>query len=318
MIVITGAAGFIGSYVAQYFNEIGFKNLLLVDDFSVSEKNANWQPLQYFRTIPRNTFLQNFDDYSLDITAIIHLGARTDTTLFDEAIFNELNVLYSKGIWQICTQLQIPLIYASSAATYGNGEQGYSDNEDLIPNLKPLNPYGWSKHRFDVWALEQTQCPPKWYGLKFFNVYGPNEYHKKRMASVVFHAYKQIQQNGSLNLFKSYNPNFEHGKQLRDFIYVKDIAKIIAFLLKQQAISGIYNVGTGQAKSFVTLGSAVFDALNLPKKINYIDMPADIRNTYQYYTKADISKLTTQGYNNPLTNLESGVIDYVNGYLTKL
>jgi ADP-L-glycero-D-manno-heptose 6-epimerase len=252
-----------------------------------------------------------------EVEFIFHIGARTDTTEFDKAIFDELNVNYSKDIWNRCVSYQIPLIYASSAATYGLGEFGYDDNESTIPQLKPLNPYGDSKNDFDIWALQQDKKPFFWAGLKFFNVYGPNEYHKSRMASVIWHAYKQIIATGSLKLFKSHHPNYADGEQLRDFIYVKDLVEVCVFFMVHRKDSGIYNLGTGQARSFNALGTSTFNALDKPVQISYIDTPIDIRDKYQYYTQANMAKLRNVGYSKPFYTLEEGVKDYVQNYLMK-
>ena len=240
---------------------------------------------------------------------------------------------YSKKIWNYCTEKNVPLVYASSAATYGNGELGYKDDENVIPDLQPLNPYGVSKNEFDKWVLRQTRDatlrqaqgdnPPKWAGLKFFNVYGPYEYHKARMASVIFHSYNQIKEKGFVKLFKSHKAEFEDGGQLRDFIYVKDVLKICFWFLEcwqkdpETFISGIYNVGTGKARTFDDLVNATFSALDKQAQIKYIDMPEDIRNTYQYFTEATMDKIRAAGYSQPFYSLEEGVDNYVRNYLTE-
>ena len=317
MIILTGAAGFIGSCVLSALNHKGIDQIILVDNILNNEKRLNIADKKHLGWMHRDGFISWVQYNYQNIKAVIHLGARTDTTETDVELFNRLNLNYTKDIWRFCTQHQIPLIYASSAATYGNGEQGYSDRHDLIAQLKPLNAYGQSKQDFDVWALQQSQSPPYWYGLKFFNVYGPNEYHKQRMASVVLHAYKQIAATGSTRLFRSHRPDFKDGEQLRDFIYVKDIAEICFFLLRKQPQSGIYNVGTGKARSFLDLANNVFHALQLPPTIEFIDTPADIRDKYQYYTQADIHKLINAGYDRPFHSLEEGVTDYVTNYLSQ-
>ena len=225
-------------------------------------------------------------------------------------------------VWNACINAGIPLIYASSAATYGDGLLGYSDMDDSLSfKLRPLNPYGISKNDFDKWALQQEQTPPRWFGLKFFNVFGPNEYHKGRMASVVFHAFNQIYKgpgrddHGIVNLFRSHNPAYRDGEQLRDFIYVKDVTDVIYFLMSQTTGSGIYNLGTGKARTFVDLATAVFTALNIPPAIEFIDTPIDIRDKYQYFTEANMDKLIRLGYSLPFYSLESAVEEYVQGYL---
>lgn len=323
MIIITGAAGFIGSCLVQYLNEQGYTNsLVLVDDFiSYPQKLANFANKQYALRIPRAdlfTWLAHLPK-TTRIEAFFHLGARTDTTLSatQQSIFDALNLHYSMAVWQYCTQQQVPLIYASSAATYGAGEHGYEDNPLIVSKLQPLNPYAHSKNDFDKYVLQQTETPPQWYALKFFNVYGPNEYHKKRMASVIFHAYNQIQNpQHVVKLFKSHHPQYAHGEQLRDFIYVKDVVKICTFLWKNNCKSGIYNVGTGKARTFLALATAVFEALNLLPNIEFVDTPEDIRHTYQYFTEANMQKLlTTAHYNLPFYTLEQGINEYVTQFL---
>ncbi|HYK46043.1 MAG TPA: ADP-glyceromanno-heptose 6-epimerase [Parafilimonas sp.] len=330
-IIITGAAGFIGSCMVQYLNEKGLTNLILVDKFIHSEKDRNWKRKKYQYLVDRELLLEWLDENKPKVDFVIHLGARTDTTEFDYNIHRELNVEYSQDVWNYCTANDIPLIYASSAATYGAGELGYDDDNTLLADLRPLNPYGVSKNEFDLWAVQQLNAPPFWAGLKFFNVYGPNEYHKKRMASVIFHAFNQIQKEGTVRLFKSYKPEFKDGEQLRDFIYVKDIVSVIWWIMNEfenkkiteqspvgngQLSSGIYNLGTGKARTFNDLVSATFAALDKEPNIVYIDMPADIKDKYQYFTEAAMLKLKHAGYSEPFTPLEEGVTDYVRNYLT--
>ena len=317
MIVITGAAGFIGSCLAALMNEQGFTDLVLVDDFSFEKKKANYSTKKYNQLIERTNFISWLAINANEVDFIFHLGARTDTTEFDKEIFETLNVQYSKDVWNACVQFNIPLVYASSAATYGNGELGYDDNHQTIPNLKPLNPYGNSKQEFDCWVLKQTTTPPFWAGLKFFNVYGPNEFHKARMASVIFHSYNQIQATGKVKLFRSHRDEYKDGWQLRDFIYVKDLISVCNFLMKKTAPSGIYNLGTGKARSFYDLATATFKAMHKEVNIEFIDIPADIRETYQYFTEANMQKLIDAGYKEPFTSLEDGVTDYVTNYLLK-
>jgi ADP-L-glycero-D-manno-heptose 6-epimerase len=315
MIVITGAAGFIASFLAQELNQKGFSDMILVDDFSNEKKNNNHQTISCSQKINRDEFFTWFEENKPAIDVIFHLGARTDTTEMNYEVHNQLNVQYSKSIWKLCTEKNIPLIYASSAATYGLGEKGYKDSHDIVKNLKPLNPYGQSKNNFDIWALEQTEHPPYWAGMKFFNVYGPNESHKGRMASVVYHAYHQIKESGQMKLFRSHNPEYKDGEQLRDFIYVKDVTSICLFLYENQIQSGLYNVGTGIARSFKDLAENTFKALHLESKITFIDTPADIRDKYQYFTEADMNKLKSAGYTKPFYSLEEGIVDYVQNYL---
>ncbi|MFM7017044.1 MAG: ADP-glyceromanno-heptose 6-epimerase [Bacteroidota bacterium] len=317
MIVVTGAAGFIGSVLVGKLNSIGIENILMVDDFSNEQKKVNWSTKKYNDKMDRSLFLEWFKAHASQVTFVFHIGARTDTTEFDKEIFDVLNVNYTKDIWNTCTENKIPLVYASSAATYGGGEHGYADNHQEIPSLHPLNPYGWSKQEFDIWALQQTNTPPQWQGLKFFNVYGPNEYHKARMASVIFHAFHQINNTGKVKLFRSHRPDYKDGWQLRDFIYVKDLVNVCVFLMQHKVQSGIYNLGTGQARSFYALADSTFKAMNKQTEIEYVDIPADIRDKYQYFTEADMSKLIAQGYSTPFTSLEEGVRDYVSNYLSK-
>lgn len=317
-VLITGAAGFISSGLIGYLNQ-NYPDLkiIAVDKFNIENKAKNLEGKKIFQFIERDELFSgsNFDFSKLDF--IIHLGARTDTTEMNAEIFDNLNLGYSKKIWLKSVAHQIPLIYASSAATYGDGMLGFDDDEKLITKLKPLNPYGESKNDFDKWVLEQTVRPPFWSGLKFFNVFGPNEYHKGRMASVVYHAYNQIVETGGLNLFRSHNPDFKDGGQLRDFIYVKDIFKVIDFIItkKDNFKSGIYNLGTGKARSFLDLAMSVFHALDKKVDIKFIDTPIDIRDKYQYYTKAEMDKIRIQGYLASFYSLEAGIIDYIRNYL---
>ena len=322
-IVVTGAAGFIGSCLVGFLNRAGYKNLILVDDFSVEKKNPNLTGKSFTIKVEREEFFKFLKESNPKVDFVFHIGARTDTTEFNYSVHEHLNVEYSKKIWTYCSENKVPLVYASSAATYGAGELGYKDDESIIPDLKPLNPYGVSKNEFDKWALQQQKTPPAWAGLKFFNVYGPNEYHKARMASVIFHSYNQIVENGFVKLFKSHKSEFKDGEQLRDFVYVKDVLKICFWFLAcwqkdpQTFISGIYNVGTGQARSFNDLVKATFSGLDRKPEIEYIDMPEDIRGTYQYYTQAEMQKIKDAGYNENMFSLEEGVDDYVRNYLSK-
>ena len=315
MIVITGAAGFIGSCLISKFNSENISDLLLVDDFSHKSKERNYLGKKYNRLMDRELFLEWFRNNPSEVSYVVHIGARTDTTEFNKAIFDKLNVNYTKDIWNLCALNHIPMIYASSAATYGLGEHGYIDDESKINLLKPLNPYGDSKNDFDKWAIQQSSSPPNWYGLKFFNVYGPNEYHKARMASVIFHAFNQIHSSGKVKLFRSHNPQYKDGGQLRDFVYVKDVVNVIWFLYSHQAKNGIYNLGSGKARSFLDLATATFKALDKSPDIEFIDTPIDIRDKYQYFTEADMNKLIAEGYALPFTSLEEGVADYVTNYL---
>lgn len=319
MIILTGVSGFIGSCMLTALNESGYeRDVVVVDDFYKVYKDKNTDGKSVREWMHRDIFLDWFEKTSQRVDFVIHLGARTDTTLMDTQVFDELNVNYSKRIWNVCALRQIPLIYASSAATYGNGELGFSDDHDTIEKLQPLNPYGDSKHQFDLWALKQEQKPPFWIGCKFFNVYGPNEYHKARMASVVFHTFRQIKNTGKMQLFKSHKAGFADGFQSRDFIYVKDVLNMILYFMQnQQCESGIYNFGTGLARTFLDLATGTFAAMDLSPEISFIDTPEDIRETYQYFTEADMSKLKKTGYANTFTTLEDGVNEYVREYLRK-
>jgi len=324
-IIVTGAAGFIGSCMVQFLNEQGYENLILVDDFGVEAKRKNWESKQFVNIVERYNLFDWLHLHKPKIDFVIHLGARTDTTEFDYAVHEELNVEYSQDVWNYCTAYNVPLIYASSAATYGDGGFGYDDNHEVIEKLQPLNPYGISKNEFDKWALRQLNQPPNWAGLKFFNVYGPNEYHKGRMASVIFHSFNQIKKDGCVKLFKSHRPDFKDGEQLRDFVYVKDVVKVIYWMMEKTCqVSenltglkpGIYNLGTGKARSFYDLASATFNGLDLKPNITFIDMPLDIRDKYQYFTEANMQKLRNAGYTDAFYSLEDGVDDYVRNYLS--
>ncbi len=315
MIVVTGAAGFIGSCLVGRLNQEGIEDIVIVDDFSTPEKADNLYSKKVSERVYRMRFEQWLEQNGSKVDFIFHIGARTDTTEFDKAIFDELNVEYTQMIWNFCADNNVPLVYASSAATYGLGEFGYDDNHDVIPKLKPLNPYGDSKNDFDVWALQQEKQPPFWAGLKFFNVYGPNEFHKGRMASVIFHAFKQISKNGSMKLFRSHNPNYTDGGQLRDFVYVKDVVEVCLFLMQEKPASGIYNLGSGKARTFLDLATDTFHAMGKTPDISFIDTPADIRDKYQYFTEANMQKMIDAGYSKDFHTLEEGVEDYVKNYL---
>jgi len=316
MIVITGAAGFIGSCLVGELNKQHYNDLILVDDFSREDKKANWENKKYTACVDRNELENWLEKNQALVQFVFHLGARTDTTEMDYSVHEKLNVAYSKMIWKMCVKHGFPLVYASSAATYGLGENGYNDNETNLDLLKPLNPYGESKNNFDKWALAQTEKPYSWKGLKFFNVYGPNEYHKGRMASVIMHGYNQIQTLGKIKLFKSHKEGYKDGEQKRDFIYVKDIVKICMFLMvNRKTPNGIYNAGSGEARTFLDLAKATFKAANKTEQIEFIDTPIDIRDKYQYFTEANMEKLKSIGYEENFYSLEDGVQDYVSNYL---
>lgn len=315
MIVVTGAAGFIGSNLVSALNSRGLQEMILVDAFDNGEKNKNLLNKNYRARVHRDDFFAWLDQNHQDVEFIFHLGARTNTAEFDKAIFDRLNLNYSINMFKACSRYGIPLIYASSAATYGLGELGYTDDHNLVKDLKPLNPYGESKNEFDKWVLSQADTPPFWAGLKFFNVYGPNEYHKGRMASVIFHAFGQIKQSGKMNLFRSHKPGIPDGGQKRDFIYVKDVVSVILYLYNNPAVSGIYNLGTGQARTFLDLTVNTFRSLDLEPQISFIDTPEDIREKYQYFTEANMEKLRAAGYTKPFYTLEEGISEYVRTYL---
>lgn len=315
MIIVTGAAGFIGSCLVGRLLEEGYNDIVIVDDFSKHEKDANLSNKKVSAVVERSEFHSWLKNNHRFVQMIFHIGARTDTTEFNKAIFDELNLNYSKEVWNACVEFGLPLVYASSAATYGNGEFGYKDDHDIIEKLVPLNPYGDSKNDFDKWALKQEKKPFFWAGLKFFNVYGPNEYHKGRMASVIFHAFQQILKNGKMKLFRSHKPEYRDGEQLRDFVYVKDVCSVCLFLLNHRKNSGIYNLGSGKARTFLSLAKNTFAAMGKVENIEFIDTPADIRDKYQYYTEADMRKLISIGYKKPFYTLEEGIRDYVVNYL---
>lgn len=315
MIAITGAAGFIGSNLLAGFNSENRDDIAIVDNFSNVIKNRNLENKKFREQIERQDFFRWLKDTGRDVECIFHLGARTDTTETNRKVFDELNLGYTRILWELCSEIGIPFIYASSAATYGLGENGYSDDHSVIPYLKPLNAYGDSKNDFDKWALQQSVQPPYWAGLKFFNVYGPNEYHKGRMASVIFHAYRQIKETGKIILFRSHKEGIADGEQKRDFIYVADIVRIIKYIYNNRPGSGIYNAGTGTARSFADLARATFTAMGREPEIDFRDTPADIRDKYQYFTQAEMDKLRKSGFHGEFTPLEEGVADYVQNYL---
>ena len=315
MIIVTGAAGFIGSCLIGKLNQDNFNTIIAVDNFDDDKKNKNLVGKQILLKVDRDNFFSWLDENFEEIEFIFHIGARTDTAEFDKQLLWKLNTEYTQEIWHRCVKYQIPLVYASSAATYGLGEQGYDDNEGSISKLKPLNPYGVSKNDFDNWALNQKDKPFFWAGLKFFNVYGPNEYHKDRMASVVMHSFLQIQKTNGMKLFRSHNPQYKDGEQMRDFVYVKDVIETCSFFMHHRKNSGIYNLGSGSARSFLDLTKAVFKALCITENISFIDTPEDIRDKYQYFTEANMTKLQSIGFDYKFHTLEEGVDSYVKDYL---
>ena len=317
MIVVTGAAGFIGSYLIRKLNEENFNAIIAVDTFDDPVKNKNLEGLRIQERIDILEFRDWLDQRYELVEFIFHIGAITDTSETDLQLLNRLNTQYTKDLWRRSVDYQIPFVYASSAATYGLGELGYDDDESIISGLKPLNPYGQSKQDFDIWALQQKTKPFFWAGLKFFNVYGPHESHKGRMASVIWHAFGQINKTGKMKLFRSHNPQFKDGEQMRDFVYVKDVVDVCYFLMHHRKNSGIYNLGSGKARTFLDLSRAVFKALHKPESIDFIDTPMDIRDKYQYFTEAKMEKLKKIGYSKPFHTLEEGTVDYVQNYLMK-
>ena len=325
VILVTGAAGFIGSCMVGYLNRKGYHNIIIVDEFNDDNKKPNYEDKKIIARVDRNELFDWLTNHPMHVDFVFHLGARTDTTEFDYAVLEKLNVDYSKKIWSYCIEKNVSLVYASSAATYGDGELGYKDDHDLPYKLNPLNPYGKSKNEFDKWAIERSQdarvgtpksAPPFWAGLKFFNVYGPNEYHKARMASVIFHSFSQITSTGKVKLFKSHKPEYKDGEQLRDFVYVKDVVDICYWLMNEKPASGLYNLGTGKARTFKDLVTAIFKSLKKEPVIEFIDTPLDIRDKYQYFTEADMAKLRNAGYKEDFYSLEEGVETYVKNFLT--
>lgn len=318
MYLLTGAAGFIGSALLAHLNENGITDVIIVDDFvNYPAKMPNLDGKQYLKMVEREELFTIWDKEKWDLQGVYHLGARTDTTETDKDLFDRLNYTYSQEVWIRCASQSIPLIYASSGATYGLGEHGYVDTDSLAKELEPLNEYGRSKNNFDIWALDQPTAPPHWYGLKFFNVYGPNENHKGRMASVIWHTFSQVQKTGAMKLFRSHRDGIPNGHQSRDFIYVKDLVNVNHWLMSElPSTNGLYNLGTGTARTFLDLATSTFNAMGLEPDISFIDTPADIRDKYQYFTEADMAKLRQAGYDKPFATLEEGIADYVGNYLT--
>lgn len=314
-IVVTGGAGFIGSCMVRTLNNAGFTDIIIVDNIASTEKWKNLCNKRFTEYINKNSFTSRLNDLK-NISHVLHLGACSSTTEvnFDYLVDNNLN--YTKTLWKWCTERSVPFLYASSAATYGDGSCGYDDTYE-IDELQPLNGYGYSKQLFDLWAKQQEICPPQHVGFKFFNVYGPNEYHKGSMSSVILHAYREIQRGKKIQLFRSYRSDYADGGQLRDFVYVKDVCSVIMYFMNHPELSGLYNVGTGQAESFRDLATAVANAKSIPLDIEYIDMPETLRAKYQYYTEANIGKLRNVGYQKPFMDLQEGVRDYILNYLEK-
>lgn len=316
MIIVTGGAGLIGSAVVWKLNGRGVDDILIVDHNPHGDKDDNLAALKYSQYIDKSDFLQNIFDgrFGDNIESIIHLGACTDTTETDKDYLYQNNFDYSRKLASYAVNNKIRFIYASSAATYGNGEKGYADDEKLIPELEPLNEYARSKQMFDLWAIENG-LTDRIAGLKYFNIFGPNEGHKGEMRSMVAKAFEQIWSSGEVRLFKSHREEYEDGEQQRDFLYVKDAAEITLFFLDNPELNGIYNVGSGRAESWNVLINALFEALDQEPKIRYIDMPDNIREQYQYHTRAETQKLINSGYQSDITPLDEAVKDYVTNYL---
>jgi len=315
-IIVTGGAGFIGSNLVETLNQKGEDRIIIVDHLNEGNKWKNLLGLKFLDYIEKDEFLEKIEKgYFKDVSAIVHLGACSNTTVKDLHYLYLNNYKYSQKLALFALENEINFIYASSAATYGDGSMGFSDEEALLPKLKPLNPYGFSKHLFDLW-LYYNELLNQVVGLKYFNVFGEREFHKGEMKSVALKAYEEIKKEGKVKLFKSYHPDYKDGEQLRDFIYVKDAVEVTIFFLENPKIKGIFNVGTGKARSFKDLVLAIFSALSLPPNIEYVEMPEYLKNQYQYFTQADITKLRKVGYNKPMWELESAIKNYVN-YLEK-
>jgi ADP-L-glycero-D-manno-heptose 6-epimerase len=297
--------------------EADYRQLVLVDDFSVEAKRQNHEQLSVTERVDRADFPSWLRENESQVQFIFHLGARTDTTEHDVELLNRLNLDYSKEIWKLCVEFGLPLVYASSAATYGSGELGYVDSHDVVSQLEPLNPYGQSKNDFDKWALAQEKKPYFWAGFKFFNVYGPNEFHKARMASVVLHTFRQVQATGGMKLFRSHREDYQDGHQTRDFVHVEDVCSVLLHFMHHRipAHSGLYNLGSSQGRTFLDLAQATFTAMGKEPNISFIDTPEDIRDTYQYFTEADLTKLRANGYTEPFRSLEEGIDGYVKQHL---
>lgn len=316
MIIVTGGAGFIGSCLVRMLNDRGIKDIVIVDDICETEKWKHLLNKEYVEYIHKDKFLERLNEFDGKVTHVIHMGACSSTVQKNFDYLYENNYKYTIAMWKFCTQNNASLIYASSAATYGDGSNGFDDRTD-ISDLRPLNGYGYSKQLFDLWTLKQSKKPPQYVGLKFFNVYGPNEDCKGNMSSVILHSFHQINETGKVKLFKSHNPDYQDGQQLRDFVYVKDLCKVVSFMIDHPEISGLFNLGTGHARSFADLAKSTFAAMNKKENIEYIPMPEQLRAKYQYFTEAKIDKLRGAGYSEPFYSLEEGVKDYVQEYLMK-
>ncbi len=314
MILLTGGAGFIGTNVMKYLNEEGLQDILLVDNIGHSDKWENTLDCRFMAYSHKDEFFSEIEKYQSKLRAVIHLGACSSTTEKDFDYLIRNNLSYSQKLWTISAECQIPFVYASSAATYGDGSVGFSDCHSSLSHLKPLNRYGLSKHLFDIWALEQKKAPPVWVGFKYFNVYGPYEFHKGRMASMVLHGYRQILSTGKIELFASDKENCQDGDQIRDFIYSRDVARMTVFPLQHKVESGIYNIGTGTGRTFNELSLSLFEAMGRSPCIDYIPMPNDLRSKYQYYTEANTKKISESAFASAFSEvkpIEEGVKEYV-------
>jgi ADP-L-glycero-D-manno-heptose 6-epimerase len=317
MIVVTGGAGFIGSAIIWRLNTKGINDILVVDELGSDEKWKNLVPLNFTDFINKHNFIEQFDKgYYSDIDAVIHMGANSSTTEKDADLLLRNNFEYTKRLTDHCLFSNIRFIYASSAATYGDGLLGFDDDEQNCLKLRPLNMYGYSKSLFDIWAYKLGLLD-KIVGLKYFNVYGPNEYHKGDMRSVVHKAFEQIRDSGKVKLFKSRNDDYKDGEQKRDFLYIKDAVDMTLFFLEHKEINGIYNIGSGKARTWNDLVAAIFNSFGKDVNIEYIDMPAHLAPKYQYFTEAKLDKIKKAGYSQSISSLEEGVADYVKNYLLK-
>lgn len=318
MIVVTGGAGFIGSAIVWKLNQLGKTNIIIVDELGKDEKWKNLVGLKYEDFVNKLEFIEQVldDVIPYNVEAIVHMGANSSTTEKDADHLIDNNYNYTKELAKYCVEKHIRFIYASSAATYGDGVLGFNDDESKLETLRPLNMYGYSKQLFDLWA-KRNAISDRIVGIKYFNVYGPNEYHKGDMRSVVHKAFEQVRDAGKVRLFKSLNPKYKDGEQMRDFVYVKDAVDMTLFFLDKPDINGIYNVGAGKARTWNDLVTSLFNAVGKPVNIEYIDLPNHLADKYQYFTEANLGKIKNAGYEKSTISLEDGVTDYVKNYLLK-